>query len=440
MLRIALPLSLILVGAVSAVPQSAAPLKPENRAELVKDLSEGLERVYVFPEVAEQMVALIQGKLERGEYDSFDTVPAFAQALTADLQSISHDKHLNVRPFSPPPPRADGQAPDEAELARRRLEQQRFDNFGFHELKRLEGNVGYLDLRGFQDAGAAGDTAHAAMRFLSHSSALIVDLRNNGGGSPSMIQLITSYFFDEPQHLNSFYVRQSDSTQQFWTQANVPGPKMLDTPIFVLTSGQTFSAAEEFTYNLKNMERATIVGETTGGGAHPVERMFSDMGDGHHAQATLPFGRAINPITGTNWEGTGIEPHVKVPAPEALAVAHELALEAVAEKEDDPARRAALDWAREGLRAKREPAEIPRREASRLVGEYGPRRISMDEGRLYYQRDEGPRHALSPMGDDRFLVGDIGFFRIRFERDASGRPVRLVGLYADGRTDSHERL
>lgn len=440
MLRHAVSTSLLFLAAVSAAAQPASPLTRAHRAELVKDLSEALERVYVFPDVAEEMVELIQGKLQRGEYDSLDSLPAFTQALTADLQSVSRDKHLSVRPFQPPPPRADGSAPDEVEVARRRLEQQRFDNFGFHELKRLEGNVGYLDLRGFQDAADAGDTAHAAMRFLSNSSALIVDLRNNGGGAPSMIQLLTSYLFDEPRHLNSFYVRQSDSTQQFWTQANVPGPKMVDTPVFVLTSGGTFSAAEEFTYNLKNMERATIVGETTGGGAHPVEPLVSDLGDGHHAIAMLPSGRAINPITGTNWEGTGIEPHVRVPAAEALAAAHELALEAVAEAEVDPVRRAALEWARESLRAQREPAEFARREAAKLVGSYGPRRISLEDGRLYYQREDGPRHELSPMGDDRFLVGDIDFFRIRFERDASGRPVRLVGLYADGRTDFHERL
>jgi len=433
-------LLLVTLGATHAVAQSAHVFTHAHRAELVSDLSEGLTEVYVFPEVAEEMVELIQGKLERGEYDEHESLQAFTEALTQDLRSISHDLHLGVRPYQPPPASPDGRRPDPEEMRRRQLEQARFNNFGFHELRRLPGNVGYLDLRGFSDAGEAGPTALAAMRFLAHGSALIIDLRNNGGGSPSMIQLISSHFFDGPRHLNTFYVRRTDSHQQFWTQANVPGPKMVDTPIYVLTSSRTFSAAEEFTYNLKNMERATIVGETTGGGAHPIDRLVLDLGDDYHASVSLPFGRAINPITGTNWEGTGVEPHVKVPAAEALEVAHELALDELSKTEDDPMRRAGFEWARDDLRSRREPVEISRREASALVGSYGPRRISLVRGQLSYQRDAGPSHELSPMGGDRFRVGELDFFRVRFERDDSGRVVRLEGQYADGRTDGHDRL
>jgi len=142
-------------------------------------------------------------------------------------------------------------------------------------------------------------------------------LRYNGGGAPSMIQLISSYFFAERKHLNSFYVRASDSWEHFWTQEEVQGPKLVDVPIFILTSGRTFSAAEEFTYNLKNMERATIVGETTGGGAHPVNGRNFDFGT-FTITMSVPYGRAVNPTTGTNWEGVGVVPDIAVPADQAL--------------------------------------------------------------------------------------------------------------------------
>jgi C-terminal processing protease CtpA/Prc len=184
----------------------------------------------------------------------------------------------------------------------------------------LPGNIGYLKLNGFVDAQIAGPTAVAAMNFLANADALIVDLRDNGGGSPSMIQLLSSYFFEERVHLNSFYIRRTDEWEEFWTHDQVQGPRMTEMPIFVLTSGRTFSAAEEFTYNLKNLERATIVGETTRGGAHPVTGSTIPF-DGFTIGMTIPYGRAVNPVTGTNWEGTGIDAHIEVPADDALDAA-----------------------------------------------------------------------------------------------------------------------
>lgn len=419
--------------------EDAPALAREHKAELIRDLSASLNETYVFPDVAEEMVALINSELEQGAYDALDSVADLAARLTQDLQSISHDKHLNVRPFTPPAG-ASGEPPDPEEQRRLRMEAARRDNFGFHRLEILPGNVGYLDLRGFMDAGIAGPTAIAAMNFLANSSALIIDLRFNGGGSPSMIQLISSYLFDEPQHLNSFYIRRTDSTRQFWTQANVVGPKLVDVPVFVLTSGRTFSAAEEFTYNLKNMERATIVGETTGGGAHPVEGLISDMGDGFYARASIPFGRAVNPITGTNWEGTGVTPHVEIVADQAFERAQIEALALLTETTDDPGERLALEWAREGIEARLAPVTLSEVELEAYVGSYGPRRIIREGARLVYQRDDGPRYVLVPMGGDRFGIEQLDNFRIRFERNAAGRVVGLTGQYADGRTDRHDRV
>ena len=196
-------------------------------------------------------------------------------------------------------------------------------NFGFERLERLPGNIGYMDLRGFTPAEFGRETVAAAFNFLANTDSLIIDLRKNGGGDPEMVQLICSYLFEgQPVHLNSLYWREGNRTQEFWTLKDVPGKRYAGKEVYVLTSGYTFSGAEEFSYNLKNLKRATIVGETTGGGAHP--------GGGHrlsqHFGAFIPTGRAINPITKTNWEGTGVEPDVKVAADLALKTAHVAAL------------------------------------------------------------------------------------------------------------------
>jgi C-terminal processing protease CtpA/Prc len=318
----------------------------------------------------------------------------------------------------------------------RMLARLRRNNFGFAKLEHLAGNVGYLDLRGFNEARWAGRTAVAAMNFLAHSDAVIIDLRQNGGGNPSMIQLISSYFFDEPVHLNSFYIRDEDRTKQFWSHAFVDGPRMTDVDLYILTSARTFSAAEEFTYNMKNLERATIVGETTGGGAHPVRMVgFPDL----KVRMSLPFGRAVNPITGTNWEGTGIEPHIAVPQAEALDVAHLEALRRLGEKTEDEEMKAALDWDIKRLSARTEPVTLDPERAAQYAGTYGPRQLTYEDGRLYYQRGDNPRIQAIPIDQVTFVFDEYDFFMLEVETDEDGKPTALIGHYRDGRTDRSAR-
>lgn len=286
-------------------------LEPEALESLIEGLAKTIEDNYVFEDIAKQIGAKLRENMWEGRYE-VKSLGHLAGLLTTDLRSVNNDLHLGVRVIpEDSPSRGEG---DAEEARRQRLERARRSNYGFAKVEILEGNVGYLDLRGFSSPDIAGDTAVAAMAFLANSDAVIIDLRRNGGGDPSMVQLLTSYFFAEPTHLNSFQWRGEETITQFWTLPHVPGKKMVDVPLFVLTSARTFSAAEEFTYNLRNLERATIVGETTGGGAHP--------GGTHRVDGLLsvfiPGGRAINPISGTNWEGTGVEPHVAVPADKAL--------------------------------------------------------------------------------------------------------------------------
>ncbi len=426
-------LGLLLLLTATSAGFAADGLDAEARLEIIDRVSSTLDQSYIFGDVAENMAKHVREQAQSGAYDDLEDPDAFTHRLTEDLRSVSKDLHLWVRPM-PPEDLSGVEEISQEERHARRLEQVRMGNGGFKKIEILEGNVGYLDLRGFIDASLAGETAHAAMRFLAQSDALIIDLRRNGGGSPSMIQLISSYFFEEPQHLNSFYVREGDRTRQFWTQANVPGPRMVDTPIFVLTSSRTFSAAEEFSYNLRNMERATLVGETTGGGAHPINiERFPEL----RIEMSVPYGRAVNPITGDNWEGTGVEPHIKVPADRALDVAYAKALDDILKTvESDSDRARQLRWAKE---IAADGPVLSTEQKQSFVGKYGPREISLEGDRLIYRRGKAPKVELIAVGEDRFRLDGVEGFRVRFERGSGGEVETLVGLYGDGREEPNAR-
>ena len=315
------------------------------RAEVIDGVLKKLNDAYVFPEVAKKMEQAVRERGQKKEYDAITSASKFAQTLTAHLQEVSRDKHLRVNySHDPIPPETQRREPSPEERERFQSFMKSI-NFGFEKVERLNGNVGYLDLRGFMDAEMGGDTVVAAMNFLANTDALIIDLRQNGGGSPAMVALISSYLFNQPTHLNDLYWREGERTQQWWTSPYVPGKRYGGKDVYVLTSKRTFSAAEEFTYNLKNLKRATIVGETTGGGAHPGGPSRINA----HFDVWVPRGRAINPISKTNWEGTGVEPDVKVPAEEALKTAHLAALNKVIEKTSDQRRKGQLKEAAQTL-------------------------------------------------------------------------------------------
>lgn len=342
------------------------------REEVITNIIKALDESYVFPETARRMGNDLRKRLEGKEYDEITSAKEFADTLTEHLRAVSNDKHLGVR-YSyepvPAPPAGGGDGPAPEDLDRMRRYGERM-NFGFEKVERMPGNVGYLDLRGFMAATVGGEAASAAMTLLANTDALIVDLRQNGGGDPAMVSLITSYLFGpEPVHLNDLYFRPEDSTRQWWTLPHVAGKRFgPDKPVYVLTSRRTFSAAEEFTYNLKNLKRATIVGETTGGGAHPGG--FRRLGD--HFGAFIPSGRAINPISGTNWEGTGVEPDLCVPADLALKAAYVEALEAILASEsaretpDDPMR---IEMLKKTIEEKRKELDEAREASGASVAE-----------------------------------------------------------------------
>jgi hypothetical protein len=294
-----------------------------TRARVIDGAIAKLNEFYVFPETAKRMEEALRASEKKGKYDSVHDADAFAGLLTRQLQEVSHDKHLRVD-FSPRALPEGEPGPNPEGEARRRAQMER-NNCAFEKAERLPSNIGYLKFNAFVDPAICGPTAVAAMNFLGNVDAIIFDLRDNGGGDPKMIAFLSTYLFGEPTHLNDLYDRKENSTTQYWTLPYVPGKRLTDKPAFVLTSKRTFSGAEEFSYNLKNLKRATIIGETTGGGAHPVSGHRID----DHFMIGVPFARAVNPISKTNWEGTGVEPDVKVSADEALEVAKKMAAEKI---------------------------------------------------------------------------------------------------------------
>lgn len=294
-----------------------------TRTQVIDGILKRLNDSYVFPETAKKMEQSIRERASRKEYDQITSSQEFAKKLTSDLQAVSHDKHLRVRYSYDALPEGGPRREPTAEEREQQKRELTWMNHGFNKVERLPGNIGYIDFRGFTDPDLAADTVAAAMNFVNGTDALIIDMRYNGGGNPAMVAFVCSYLFGpEPVHLNDLYWREGNRTDEFWTRKEVPGKRYLNKDVYVLTSKRTFSGAEEFTYNLKNLKRATIIGETTGGGAHP--------GGGfritEHFGVFVPMGRAISPITKTNWEGTGVTPDIDVPADQALTTARLLAL------------------------------------------------------------------------------------------------------------------
>jgi len=411
-------------------------LADSEKKIVVEAVATVLQKQYVYPEVAGKMSNLIRKNLKSGKYLPIKEPRAFAQRLTEDLRSISHDRHLGVR--YAPERITEMKTPDEAKRKAAQEFQKkldRIDNYGFKEVKILDGNIGYLKFNYFSADQEAFQVAVGAMAFLANCDALIIDLRENGGGNPEMIQLLSSYFFvGEPRHLNSFYYRLDEKTEQYWTLPYVPGSKLAETDLYVLTSSYTFSGAEEFTYNLKNMKRATIVGETTGGGAHPVKmEILND-----HFAIGVPYARAVNPISKTNWEGTGIEPDVKTPAGQALDKARMMTLEKLAAKEKDERIRTKYQWALDGLKARMNPVTIAEDILKSYAGSYGPRQITFENGNLFYQRESGTRMKMIPMSENYFRFEEIEYFRLKFVKE-DGRVTGVEGHYDDGNVDANPR-
>ncbi|MBE0634500.1 S41 family peptidase [Candidatus Bipolaricaulota bacterium] len=293
-------------------------LTRDVRDGVIAKLAEAVHDCYVFPEIAASISSSIQERHARGEYSEAPDGESFAALLTKHLQEFNQDKHLRVEWEAQVAADPSDESADLSDLQ----ERTRLGNNCIRKVERLPGNVGFMNLTGFVPPDWGTETLVAAMAFLANTSAIIIDLRDCRGGHVRMVPILCSYFFDEPTHLSDFYWRPDDETTQSWTLPYVPGRRLPDIPLLLLTSKDTFSAGEDFAYTLQALGRAKIVGETTRGGAHPGQ--MHNLAP--HFSVFIPSGRPTNPITGTNWEGTGVIPDVPASQEEAMDTAYALAL------------------------------------------------------------------------------------------------------------------
>ncbi len=427
-------LIILMMPALSADTKAkeTRPVDAAQKRQAITDLAKLIRARYAIAEAAEKAAQLLEKNLAEGSYDKIADALTFAGAITKDIQGITRDKHFRVGPAPLPKPQPEPAAPakpvdQEAERAAW-LAGIRRGNYGFLNIGIMAGNVGYLDFRRFQPPDLAGDTLVGAMAFLANADAIIIDLRNCHGGSAYMTGYFAGYFFSRATHLFDMEFRGDNFTDHFWTIAYLPGKRLPDVPLYILTSAYTFSGAEGFAYRFKVLKRATIVGETTGGGANaggvldvaPFFRVY------------MPMGRPVDRDTGTNWEGTGVEPDIKTTAREALVTAHLEALKklkANASSKDDQAR---LDWAIERVTAGRNPVNLSNEELRRFTGNYRTGRVFVEGDQLRYQPENREPFLLTPLSRTVFTVDAQELARLEFIPGPDGRFEKLIYIDDDG--------
>ncbi|MGM0933510.1 MAG: S41 family peptidase [Bacteroidota bacterium] len=413
---------IIIALMISSLPGfSQERITSEEKKAVIVTIEKFMDSTYVFPEVAKEAMALLKENEKQGIYSSTKLPEEFARTLTEDLRSITNDLHIKVK-FDPESIAEEKNKKIKTDLAAGTMESLKRENFGFNEVKILDGNIGYLDLRLFISPEYAAETAIAAMNFLANTDAIIFDLRNNRGGSPEMIQLIQSYLFGaEPVHLNNFYNRPTNKHMQTWTLPHVPGKRNPNADVYVLTSKRSFSAAEEFAFNIKNLERGTLIGETTAGAANPG----STQNINDSFIIFIPSGRAYSPITNTNWEGTGVIPHIQVPEKESLTFTHLKALENLSRKTADDKKKAIYEWYLKIVKAKKEPIILNSEQLNSYAGSYGGNKILFKKSRLIYER-AGMQFELIPLGEHEFTIRNKSGVRLQFSEDRKNMNEILV--------------
>jgi hypothetical protein len=430
--RIALILAGSLAMSPGAVPAQPAPAAAAPAPADGKVVVAGIRRVlaenYVLPEMRPKLDAALARGLAQGRYDVTD--PAIlTERVNADLAAVANDKHLGLQ-YDPKgaaaaaaAPRGrddDDDAPSAADLRRARLR-----NHGFTELKVLPGNIRYANMEGFVWAGPASAEAYdTAMRFLRDGEAVILDLRGNGGGSPDAVQYLVSHFMEPNRHLVTFHMGASQ-VDRLSTLPALPAGRMVGKPLYVLTGGHTASAAEEFAGHVAGFRLGELIGETTAGAG--FRNSFFAVPGGYVLSVSV--GRAVLASTGKDWEGVGIPPSTSVPAGKALDVARARALRRVAASAS-PEEKIRYEAMARVLDAQVQPVAtaLP---LSAYAGRFGERTVSVEDGRLVYQRQGGPKLAMVAVGPNVFAFEVDPLGRVEYAV-ADGRAARLELIRSDG--------
>lgn len=413
--------------------QTPLVIKPELTRSLIDSIREALNRYYIFPDIAQKMHANVNARFKAGAYNKIKNPRELANYIEQDLRKVYNDGHLSIR-YDPGMAR---ELTDTTKRSKRNddglaeaIKKEQTGNFGFQKIEILPGNIGYLQLHQFSGfTRETQPTATAAFRFLSHTNALIIDLRQNGGGSPWTVNLMESYFFPQKTHMNDIVDRVQKDTVRMWTDPEDAQGVILDAPLYILTSRRTFSGAEDFAYGMQAVKRSIIVGDTTGGGAHPVR----PLAIGHDFIAWVPFARSLNPYTNTDWEGTGVIPEIPVAADQALDAAVKSIFTRRIEHATSDREKRKLQWQLDDLTARQSLQQGDSASIVPFIGTYqGGLFFYIRGNELYCKNAERNNQIfkLLPIKGNVFVLDEN--VHVEFKRDESGRVTGIKMLWSNG--------
>lgn len=399
---------------------------------IIKMICEKVGSFYPQKEIASRVTNGLNSNISSGKYKKIDSPAIFASMITSDMEMLSNDKHLDLL-FDPDmvsEMKAQKEKGIENTYTASQVETYRLNNYGFTTLKVMEGNVGYLDLQVFFSAKYAGDTAVAAMSFFSNCDALIIDLKNNGGGWDCMVNLLLSYFINPEEEAVMKIIRSTIDNTYYSSMslAYIPGKKMDTIPVYILTSGSTASAAEAFVFRMKQLnKRVRVVGATTAGAENPVDFQILDK----NFILQIPCYQVIYSKAKGGWEGIGIKPDIPVNPHDALEMAYLAALKKLKTSTKNKKQLDRYQWAIESLEAKRTALKLKKSILLAYIGKYGDSSVIIEKGNLFYQYKKRSRHKLIPISLDYFLVEGADHYRIRFLR-TKNQSLILKVIFNDG--------
>ena len=401
-----------------------------NKKQIIDSLYKKLEEYYIRPKANAAINKKLNENLKKGLYKNILTPNEFALKLSTDLVDASKDLHFRVMYD---PSWAESQKNIKEKVTQQKIKAEELaeakkKNFGFVQSKILEGNIGYLEFNYFEDPAIASETAASTMQFLSNTDALIIDLRKNNGGVMEMGQFISSYFFSNKElPLYKYYYyeeKRKKIEREMWLLPSVPGKRLDEIPIYILTSGGTFSAAEWMTYSLQNLKRAIIVGEKTAGGAHPITRTV--LADG--LSVNIPFGEVKDPITNMDFEGKGVMPDIICKSEEAVNTSHLLALQQLSLQNKDSN---TIDWFIPVVKNRQYPFNIDVEILQSYQGKFGKTELILESNKLYFNWNNITTLLMTPLESDLFIVDGMDDFRIKIVSE-NNSVTAIKRIYRNG--------
>ena len=409
-----------------------------DKKQIIDSLTKQLQEFYIRPNTVGDIKKKLNDNYKKGLYKDIIKPNDFAGKLSSDLIEVSKDLHFAVR-YDPEWVESHlkkGDKEVEKKIKAEELSEAKKKNFGFQQAQILEGNIRYLKFDYFEDPAIASETAASTMQFLSSTDALIIDLRQNNGGAMEMGQFLSSYFYsgkELPLYKYYYYEKNRKKIErEMWLLPSVPGKRMEDIDIYILTSSVTFSAAEWMSYSLQNLKRVTIVGEKTAGGAHPIDRKVLP----HGFSVNVPFGEVKDPITNLDFEGKGVMPDVLCKSEEAVNTSHILALQKLSAKNKDALNN--LDWYIPIVKNRQKNVNVTTEILKSYEGKYGKAELKYENNNLYYNWNSIATLLLKPLEQDLFLLDGINDFRIKIVSE-NNVVTGIKRIYQDGQEKFYKK-